>query len=201
MISEQVIVDTLRLSDNELVTSILEFQNRNQVREYQHILYNRYVDRVYAKCISLITNSEIAKDLTHDIFVKVFINLNKFRNESPFFSWVFAITYNHCFNYLQKVKRIRIENLETYGIDYSIEEIEQSHNELHEIHLQQLEALITRIQESERIILFMRYWDGMSVKQIGEVLGIGESAVKMRIKRSRDHLADLLMKLNYDTER
>ena len=46
----------------------------------------------------------------------------------------------------------------------------------------------------------MRYQDGMSVKDIAESLGIGESAIKMRLKRSRDRLADLIQEQEKKTK-
>ena len=47
----------------------------------------------------------------------------------------------------------------------------------------------------------MRYQDGLSVKEISDTLNVGESAVKMRLKRSRDHLAELINELDKKSNR
>ena len=69
---------------------------------------------------------------------------------------------------------------------------------LQELQLDQLEILFRQLKGDDKIILLMRYQDSMSVKQIAATLGIGESAVKMRLKRSRDRLAELLKSSQYE---
>ena len=186
------------LDDKALVAAIIAEPNREQMRRMQELLYERYADKVFAKCVQMVRNSEQAKDLAHDIMVKVFVNLNRFRGESSFYSWVYAITYNHCINHIEREKKLRLEDFETHSYDIAADEIELEHKILMELRLSQLEILMEQISESERMILLMRYQDDLSVKQIAQALGIGESAVKMRLKRSRDHLAELLKALDHE---
>ena len=124
--------------------------------------------------------------------------MNRFICKSSFYSWVNAIIYNHCINHIEREKKLRLEDFETHSYDIAADEIELEHKILMELRLSQLEILMEQISESERMILLMRYQDDLSVKQIAQALGIGESAVKMRLKRSRDHLAELLKALDHE---
>ena len=72
------------------------------------------------------------------------------------------------------------------------DDIELENKLLKDLQLNQLEKLFKELKADEKMVLLMRYQDGMSVKQISTSLSIGESAVKMRLKRSRDRLAELL---------
>jgi RNA polymerase sigma factor (sigma-70 family) len=182
---------TEKLSDEDIVERVL----KNGDRQGLEVLYDRYSGKIFHKCLSLIKDREAAKDCTHDIMVKVFMNLSNFKGKSAFSLWVHSITYNYCMDYLQKQKRLEYS-------DYSESAYENLANDdealelklLHDVQLTQLERAFELLNGDERILLMMRYQDAMSVKHIAEALNIGESAVKMRLKRSRDRLAELLGK-------
>jgi DNA-directed RNA polymerase specialized sigma24 family protein len=137
-----------QLTDEEIVALILSGE-----QQHLDVLYDRYSAKIFHKCLSIIKDREASKDCTHDIMVKIFMNLAKFQGRSAFSLWVHSITYNFCMDYLSKQKRRGI---------------------------------------SDKLLLLMRYQDGMSVRDISESLGVGESAIKMRLKRSRDRLGDLI---------
>ena len=179
------------LQDEQLVTALLAEESRERQRLLQEELYDRYADKVFCKCLSIVKDHETAKDLTHDIFIKIFLKLKDFKSTSPLYGWVFAIAYNHCINYINKQNRQRTEDFDDHSYDISEDEIEQQNDELKELQTQQLEHLLGELSEDDRLILLMRYQDDMAVKEIAESLDLGESAVKMRLKRSRDRLAEL----------
>jgi RNA polymerase sigma factor (sigma-70 family) len=182
---------TDKLSDEEIVERVL----KNGDRQGLELLYDRYSGKIFHKCLSLIKDREAAKDCTHDIMVKVFMNLSNFKGKSAFSLWVHSITYNYCMDYLHKQKRIEYN-------DYSESAYENLANDdeglelkiLQDVQLTQLERVFDLLNPDERMLLMMRYQDGMSVKHIAETLHVGESAIKMRLKRSRDRLAELLGK-------
>jgi len=64
-------------------------------------LYQRYVTKVYRKCLSMTTNPDQAQDLTQDVFVKVHRNIERFKGQSRFSTWLYAITHHHVVDELQ----------------------------------------------------------------------------------------------------
>ncbi|HFA50289.1 MAG TPA: sigma-70 family RNA polymerase sigma factor [Bacteroidetes bacterium] len=182
-----------QLTDQQLVRAILGETDPKKQLLAQEELYGRYAEKVYFKCLGLVKDSDTAKDLTHDILVKMFLSLSKYRGEGAFRGWLFSMVYNHCINFLKKQKRLQPEDLEE--LDLPDEEIEAEHKYLLELRLLQLEQLIGQLTDTERLVLLLRYQEGLSVKQMAGAMGIGESAVKMRLKRSRDRLAELFKKL------
>ena len=179
------------LSDEQVVVRILEGETA-----LLDVLYERYSGKIFHKCLSLIKDKEAAKDCTHDIIVKVFMNLANFKGRSAFSLWVHSISYNYCMDYLQKRKRTDFSD----NIEYELDVLSNDDNELedkllHDLQLVQLETVFEKLNTDEKMILMMRYQDNMSVKDISDSLHIGESAVKMRLKRSRDHLGELIVAL------
>lgn len=180
-------------SDEDIVKRIVS-QGEKDLME---ILYERYANKVFGKCISLVKDREIAKDLTHDIMVKIMLKLSKFKGKSAFSLWVHSITFNHCMDYLKKKKRIQYEDIENSQVkEIATDSIEQEHQMFLEMRVEQLKILLEQLELGEKMILLMRYQEGMSIKEIASTLELGESAVKMRLKRSRDQLARLFKKIN-----
>lgn len=180
------------IPDNELIALIVQ-EGR---RELMHVIYDRYADKVYRKCISLCKDRVLSQDLMHDIMVKILAKLSQFKGTSDFSFWVHSITYNYCMDYLRKKKKSYITEIVDYNTFDVIaeDEIEQENNVLKELRLEQLAKIFENLGPDEKGMLLMRYQEGLSIREIAEVLEISESAVKMRLKRSRDKLAQLLNK-------
>jgi len=175
-------------SDIELIEGI-----RNGNKELLNVLYERYSSKVYRKCIGMTGDINLAKDLTHDIFIKIITKLHTFKGTSKFSLWVHSITHNHCINFLVKEKRVQFEELDSFTEEnLSLVDIESQHVELLQIRVAELMRLMQLLDPREKEILLLRYQDELSLKEIAEALDIGASAAKMRLKRSRDKLANLL---------
>lgn len=64
------------------------------------VLYDCYVGRIYVKCILMLKDDVLVQDVIQEIFIKVFFNLLRFKEQLRFFIWVYFIIYNYCIDYL-----------------------------------------------------------------------------------------------------
>ncbi len=152
------------------------------------ILYKRYEKKVYYKALTLVKDKQTAQDLTHDIFIKIFTKLSQFKGTSPFSLWVHSIAVNTCLSHLKKNQKIIFqhsdsEENENIAFDETSEE-----RMLKEIKLDKLQELIRNLDQGDRLLLTMKYVDGMSIKEMENILNLGGSAIKMRLKRIRDRI-------------
>lgn len=174
-----------KLSDKDLVKAIV----KNNDTLLFEILYDRYAMLVYNKCFGFAKDEAEAEDLTQDVFLKLFVKLGSFKEKSKFSTWLYAFTYNHCVNY---VTRNTARKLEKQSVDYKeIENLSEKEDEDHsflDMKVDKLKVALELISPDEKMILLLKYHDFLSIKEIVSVLGIGESAVKMRIKRAKDKL-------------
>ncbi len=185
------------LTDKEVIARILTKGDK----ELFNVLYDRYSSVVYYKCYAFAKNQADAKDLTHDVLIKVFLNLSKFKGTSKFSLWVNTITYNHCVDYFKKKKKLEksvFSEAELEKVEDDISGIEEK--ELKEIQLSQLETLLNEMNIDDKMLLLMYYKDDLSIKQIKAILKIGESAVKMRLQRARKRLAKAFKNLKNNEE-
>ena len=102
------------LSDEELVAELQHSMDADRFG----LLYDRYVTKVYQKCIGMTRDKELA----HDIFLKVFVNLSKFDHRSKFGTWVYSITYNDCLDHLRKAQRQRSTQVDDESMTEDIAE-------------------------------------------------------------------------------
>lgn|SRR5690606_32342222 len=176
-------------TDEELVRKIVAEKDSY----YFSILYDRYARFVYSKCYTFVNSEEEAQDLTHDIFIKIFINLKSFKGGSALATWIYSITYHFCINYINKKKSEKVvfsnEIIEgVYEDDINDKRFE---SELFEIQYTQLQEIILQLSVEDRMILLMKYQDDLSVKEIMKILKLNDSAVKMRLQRARKKVLEI----------
>ena len=170
-------------SDEELVRLYVETQRNS----YFEQLYERYCDKVYRKCLSFTKDPLRAEDLTHDVFLKLAVKLSGFREQSKFSTWLYSITYNYCTDQIRS-HNMRREVYIDEGWDRVEPEAEDGLTELAEMEAKQLEQALHQLPPDEQSLLLMKYQDDISIRDIAHLNGLTESAVKMRLKRSRDKL-------------
>lgn len=168
------------LTDEEVISKYLSTFDR----KYYSILYDRYSNKVYGKCISLLKSESRAEDATQDIFIKILMNLSKFSGKSKFSTWVYSITYNYCIDLIRRKKKDPSVLMDNIADEHDpIEEVNDQF--LLETNIKRLKVVLEEIPVGDKSILLMKYQDSLSIKEIGEMLDKSESAIKMKIKRAK----------------
>jgi RNA polymerase sigma factor (sigma-70 family) len=90
------------LSDEALVFALREATDSILVDDYFEEIFRRYHARVVGWCFAVTKDHESARDLTQEVFLKVFRSLHSFRGDSRMSTWIYVITRNHCLNSLKK---------------------------------------------------------------------------------------------------
>lgn len=181
-ITQTISID--KQSDEQLVRLVVDKQNDYAIS----LLYDRYSHKIFSRSLSFVKDREIAEDLTHDIFMKILLSLSSFKFKSKFSTWIYSITYNYCVDYLRKRQKVRFQHSEYQketDIYISDEEIADT-RELQKIKVERLMTILEGINSDEKMILMMKYRDGLSIKQIQDIFELSESAVKMRLKRAKE---------------
>lgn len=177
-----------KITDEDLVKSIVE---SNDTLLFE-ILYDRYASLVYNKCYGFARDEDEAKDLTQDVFLKLFVKLGSFKGKSKFSTWLYAFTYNHCVNF---VNRNTAKKIEKQAVDYAdienVSDNEIEDNDFLNMRVDKLKKAMNLITPDEKMILLLKYQDHLTINEIETVLDLGQSAVKMRIKRAKAKLIDV----------
>jgi len=180
----------INYSDEELLRFITETGDAS----YFEMLYDRYAPFIYNKCFWFVNDEEEAKDLTQEIFIKIYLNLPKFKGNSKLSTWIYAITVHTSIKFVNKNKNkatfLSEEILHNYfseNIDYN----EISDAELLDINYERLQEIMDVLPVEDRNVLLMKYQYNLSINKIVQILDIKESAVKMRLLRAKKKVIEI----------
>mgnify|MGYP003117387842 FL=1 len=178
----------VHLSDEELVKQIVADNDPMLFGK----LYDRYVKMVYNKCYGFAKSADEAEDLTQDVFLQLFIKLRTFKGKSKFSTWLYSFTYNFCVNYVNRNKQLKIrdKSVQVENSEHKLTE-EVPDESLYEMKADKLKKALEHISPEEKSILLLKYQDGASIKELVGLMDIGESAVKMRLKRAKERLLEI----------
>lgn len=152
----------------------------------------RYVENsLHNTAKSILKKDEDVADALQEAILKAYKSLDSLREPSFFKTWIFRILINEC----KKILASRSRNVSMADLPAAI-------SILHEYEHVDLREAVERLEEQQRMVVVLYYFEDMPVKQIAETLEISESAVKMRLSRARNTLLDKLTsfregKMNY----
>lgn len=163
--------------------------------------YRTLVDRHYASCLRyalrMLGDRADAEEAVQDAFARAYRWLARYEARSRFSSWLFQILVNRCRTVGAKQRRLRATFV-TYDVaeDFAgVEAAMAGEAAQSDVRLEVQQAL-ARLPERYREALLLKYLDDRTYEDIAGLLGTGVSAVKMRVKRARDLLQDLLKGAN-----
>lgn len=169
-------------TDEELVNHYLVTRQN----DYFEQLYQRYCDKVYQKCLLFTNDTMQADDLTQDIFIRLLNKLDTYKQQAKFSTWLYSITRNYCTDQIRTPQARRQVSLSS---QWDFTDMEQEENALeHELALSQLQMALQQLSPVEQMMLQEKYQDDISIQALAAHYSLTESAVKMRLKRSRDRL-------------
>lgn len=167
-------------SDDQLVNLI-----KNGDKRAMSELYLKYYMLVLNKCISFSRNLEEANDLTHDIMLKILENINSFKGESKFSTWLYSVTINYCIDQKRKNKRIYFEPLDKL-YDYNDTTLEDLEVQLmKERTSQSAFKVLSDLDSDDQELLMMKYGKNKSIRELQVLYKLSSSAVKMKLMRAR----------------
>lgn len=156
-------------------------------------LVNRYETKVHNLAMRLTRNAEDAEEVLQDVFVTVYRKIEGFEGKAKFSSWLYRITVNAAFMKLRKRKQDQSISLDDMLPHIQNKAITQRNafgarsdslalnNEIRDA----LEQAISKLPEDYRAVFILRDIDGLSNKEVGEILSLSIPAVKSRLHRSR----------------
>lgn len=138
-------------------------------------LTNKYSQRVYWHVRKMVIDHDDTNDLVQDIFIKIWLNKEKFRGDSSLFTWIYRIATNETLNFLNKKKRTIIgEDLESQLID-NLESDESISGD--KIHLMLQKAILT-LPEKQRMVFNLKYFEELKFREISAITDTSEGALK-----------------------
>ncbi|MER2000163.1 MAG: sigma-70 family RNA polymerase sigma factor [Lysinibacillus sp.] len=142
-----------------------------------------YEQKVFTTASRMTGNQSLAEDLVQDGFIKAFKNIAKSEPTGSFNAWLYRLAMHHCLDYLKK-KRPEVAQDETFITDNTYPEQQLLHKEKdHQLH-----ALLYELEDTERLVLLLRYVNELRYDEIAEILHISHTEVRNKLHRSKKKL-------------
>ncbi len=167
-------------------------------------LVNRYQSLILNTCFRLTGDRENAEDVAQEVFFQVYRQAKSFRGRSKLSTWLYRIAVNRSLNFNRKQKRfsqnkssVDEQESRTRHVDILQSFPNQSPEEAFEKKEERkfINKALDSLQEKQRTAFILHYWEGLSYREIAEILNTSLSSVESRIHRAKNALRDILLEV------
>lgn len=181
------------MSDEDLMKAI----SNGDKRAFDE-LYDRYSGPLMGYFFRMLwKDREKAEDFVHDLFAKIVRKPDLFDSSRKFKTWVYSVANNMCKN---EYKRQEVRNNTSSGLDHTYNVGDGSTNVMNEVHERQFKLeFVKKLDELDgkhSEVFKLRHMEGLSIKEIAEVLEISDGTVKSRLFYATKYLAQSLEHYN-----
>jgi len=162
-------------------------QCQKQQKAAQTELYNWLAPKLLGLCLRYLPDHDNAEDVMQDAFVKIFLQLHKFRGEGSFEGWAKRIAVNTALTALKAQKKIYFERDLTI-----VENVDFTEEDPLQLSAEEIGACIQTLPSGYRTILNLFLIENFSHAEIAQQLGIGESTSRSQYARARQVLMKML---------
>ncbi len=166
-------------------------------------LMQRYKDSIYFMALKMVNNKDDAMDLMIETFSKAFENIEKYKPDFAFSTWLFRMSTNSCIDFIRKKK------LNTISIDSMIdgegddrplqiksERLNPEEASIKKQQSEQLKNIVEKLPARYQVLITLRYFDELSYEEIAAQLDLPLGTVKAQLFRARDLLANVMNRKN-----
>lgn len=174
-----------RFEDNYFIERVLS----GDVSAYSSLV-DRHKDMAYSIAYKVLRIQEDAEEVAQDAFLKAYQNLDKFKHEAKFSTWLFRIVYNTAISRTRKkrpdfspIDERTMGNLTDDDIHENLDQMSSEEQQ------NMVTAAIDRLPEDESAIVTLFYMEDNSIEDISEITGLSRSNVKVKLFRIRKKLS------------
>jgi len=187
---------------------LVEFELIQRAKGGDDAAFNQVVSayrkRIFGTVARLIGRPEDVEDVAQEVFLRLYYSLDQLRTPEVFEPWLYRLTVNASYDYLRKQRR----RAESRMADLSEEQVmmadaaaggknntdEQRRKQAREL----VESLLGAVSTEDRILLMLKEVEGRSIKELEQIYGVKENALKVRLFRARQRVLNAIENSNKD---
>lgn len=183
------------MRQTEIGSGILEACRHGDREAFQE-LFEVYKDRVYSIALHYCGDEAAAKDISQQVFLKLFTEIKNFRAEADFNTWLYRIVANTCIDERRKTRRfVPIDAGDDSGAIDIVSPGTQEERLMQRQVSDSVQGAISQLKPKLRLPILLKYVEGLSYHEIAGVLGITPGTVASRLNRGHQALARALAHL------
>ena len=187
-------------TDSANINSLVDRAVCGNFEAFDQIMVH-YRERMYGVIYNMTLNHSDAADLTQETFVKAFRSISKFKKKSSFFTWLYRIGVNLTLTFLKRKRKRKLFSFDHFlgnseandrHSEFTSKEVTSDKftllNELHE----KLNEALSKLSDKHRTIVVLYEIDGLSHREISEIMKCTEGTVRSRLHYAKLQLQSLL---------
>lgn len=155
------------------------------------LLVEKYQRPVFSLCFRMLGNSKAAEDAAQESFIRAYSHLKRYDPDRSFATWLLSIASHYC---IDQMRKRRLDTISTDALPAEIIADQNTPNPENEFRSREKEAMIQKLlnelKPTDRAAIILRYWHQYSEVEIAESLNLSIGAVKSRLFRARQALAN-----------
>lgn len=177
-----------QLDDKEL---LFQFKNEATREAAFTKIIKKYQEKLYWHIRRMVVEHEDANDVMQNMFIKVWKNLDNFREDSQLYTWLYRIATNESLTFLEQQKKRASSSLSDEGNNLSNKLQADKHFDGNKLEWK-LQLAIQQLPEKQRAVFNLRYYDEMPYEEMSRVLDTSEGALKASyhhaVKKVEDYI-------------
>lgn len=142
-----------------------------------NLLIKKYQQKIYWNIRRILINHEDTNDVVQNTFIKVWENINSFREDSKLYTWLYRIATNEALLFLKKKKRKNLLNFDDYEYKLINQLKDDNYFSGDEIQMK-LQKAIIGLPVKQKLVFNLKYFDDLKYKEISEILNTSVGALK-----------------------
>ncbi len=163
-------------------------------------LMKRYKKPVYHMILKMVRNVDDAEDLTIEAFAKAFRNLDRFKKDYTFSTWLFRIATNNAIDFIRKKKldtmsldtSLKDDNGDSVSIDVEDKDLNPMEETIKSQKIELVRIFVDKLPPKYQRLVKLRYFDELSYEEIAKELEAPLGTVKAQLHRARELMYDLV---------
>ncbi|MBP3550358.1 MAG: RNA polymerase sigma factor [Alistipes sp.] len=186
MLSDQALLEMYQQGNRKAVSQLLERHTR-RVRDYVRMMVH---------------NDDVADDLTQEVLIKVVkvLDEGRYTDKGRFLPWVLRIAHNRVLDYFRAQKQVKTISESSAGFDIlgnkNLAEPSIEDSIISEQRAEEIRALVEELPEEQREVVKMRYYEGLSFKEIAEHTGVSINTALGRMRYALINMRQLIKRKN-----
>ncbi|KYG75471.1 RNA polymerase sigma factor [Roseivirga echinicomitans] len=178
------------MDDHQIVEG---FKNPTTKNKAFSVLLDKYQQRIYWHVRKIIIDHDDTDDVVQDVFIKVFKNLDGFREASQLYTWIYRIATNEALTFLKKRQRKQAWSIDDISHDLENKLTSGSYIDGDEIQVKLQKAILT-LPEKQKLVFNMKYFDDLKYEEISEIIGTSVGGLKanyhLAVKKIEEYLSE-----------
>lgn len=175
-------------NDQHFINKVLQ----GDVNSFAQLVDN-YKNMVFSLALKMVKSREEAEEISQDTFIKAYQNLPKFQGDSKFSTWLYKIAYHTSLDAIKKNKNnnntVEINEVNYHKIaslDNTLQYLERKER------AKLMDDCLLKLPEDERSIIWMFYYEELSLKEICDITSLTETNLKVKLHRARKRLLTIV---------